>query len=387
MLGFVTTPSSHPYTLGVRPRHLLLPAVVALTVAGCTSTTQNLFFLSEAQWGAALRQRGVDPEVVPDPVAFTPRMREEAEKLAGRGDPLDRLHRLQQALFDEEKFPFTYEFRVTLTAAEAFQRREGNCLSFTNLFVAMSRSLDIPVTTALVTWVHGSEREDDLIVVNTHVVAAYSQAGKVSYYDFDRTRREQPLALKILNDLWITALYVNNRGADALRLRLPQAAAHQFETAVRLAPRFAPAWGNLGVALRRMGDISGALHAYQRALEIDPTNPTVLSNLATVYRSMGRDEEADAALAAANISVASPHTLLVRGDLELAQGHPREARRLFSRARHLDPQLPEAWVALARAELALHQPSRARRYLLRALKLDGSNKAAHALLRQLGPTP
>jgi tetratricopeptide (TPR) repeat protein len=356
---------------------LLLAAGLA---GGCASTTASLTFLEPAQWEEALRARGVDPREVPNPLAFTPEMRLEALRLAGSGENLERLRRLQEALFDAQQFPFTYEVKTTLTAVEAFYRRQGNCLSFTNLFVALGRSLGIPVQSGLITRIRSSEREDDLIVVNTHVVALLSHAGGMTYFDFDRTRRRQPAVVRPLNDLWVTALYLNNRGADELRLRHPEAAERLFANAVKLAPEFAPAWGNLGVARRRLGDIGGALAAYAEALRSDPTNPTVLSNLALLYTSLGRTVEADAALAAARLSGASPHLLIVRGDVELARGKVAEARRFYLRARRLEPRLADAWVALARAELAAGRPAQARRLATKALRLDPQVAGGAALL-------
>lgn len=338
---------------------------------------------SAALWESELRSRGVNPVEVPYPLAITDAMRDEAARLAGAGTQVERLRRLQSALFDQGQFPFQYEFRTTLTAAEAFFRRQGNCLSFTNMFVAMSRSIGIPVTTALVLQTRGSERDGDLIIVNNHVVAVYNNAGTPMYFDFDHTRRQPIHAARPLDDFWTTALYLNNRGGDELREGRPDVALRYFRNAVRLAPTFAPAWGNLGVAQRRLGSTTEALEAYARAVEVDPGNPTILTNLAALYRSLGRREEAQQALSAANYSAASPYSLLVRGDLELTQGRPREALRFFRLARQKDSSLPEVWLAMARAEMAQFRPAAARRHLLRAQKLQPDHPGVASLLAHL----
>ncbi|MGQ9836250.1 MAG: tetratricopeptide repeat protein [Thermoanaerobaculaceae bacterium] len=351
----------------------------ALLLFGCV-TAREAIYLSYEEWAQELQKRGVDPSRVPNPLQVTPTMREMAAALAGPGEFRERLDRLQRALFDPQKFPFTYYTKGTFTAAEAFHRREGNCLSFTNLFVAMGRSLGIPVTTALVQRIVGSEREGDLIVVNTHVVAILESSGGVYTYDFDRSRQSKPTHLRRLDDMWITALYLNNLGADELRANHPDIALRYFQDAIKLAPEFAPAWANLGVAQRRLGLVQEALEAYGRALALAPGNPTVLTNLAALFRSLGREYEAQQAVRAANLAQASPHQLLVRGDLEMAAGKIREAKKLYRRALRSNPTFVEAMVALAKAELAEGKLEAARRWISKAEKLHPDHPQLKSLL-------
>jgi Flp pilus assembly protein TadD len=362
-----------------------LAALAVLGVlAGCASAPPKTIYLTFQEWQDALRARGVDPATVPFPLSVTEDMRLEARRIAGPGSPPEQLSRLQQSLFNAAWFPFQYENRSTLTSAEAYYRRQGNCLSFTNMFVALGRSLGAPLTTGMVTRVRGSEREGDLIVVNTHVIAVLTYAGGSTFYDFDVSRDKRPSAVKLLDDLWITALFLNNKGADELRAGRPDVALQQFQNSVRLAPEFAGAWGNLGVTLRRLGNLNEAFAAYERALALEPDNPTVLTNVAAIYRSLGKDQEAERALSAGSLSRASPHVLIIRGDLELARGRADVALQLFSRARRAAPELVEAWVAKARAELALGKRSAARRSLNRAIKLSPQDPAARALLAGMG---
>jgi tetratricopeptide (TPR) repeat protein len=356
---------------------------VLLLLVGCAGSGTDLMYLSPLRWAEEMTKRGVDVREVPYPLATTDTMRETAERLAGAGTPYERLLRLQFALFDPNAFPFRYQARDTFTAAEAFLRRDGNCLSFTNLFVALGRSLDLKVTTGLVKRARASEKEGDLIIVNNHVVAAVPDGTAWHYFDFDRRPHERPTLTKPLNDLWITALYLNNKGADELRLGHLDFALRYFENALKLADDFAPTWGNVGVVRRRLGDISGALEAYRRALAISADDPTILGNLASLYRVLGREREAQMALAAANLSVASPHVIIVRGDLELTQGKIPSAIRLYKRARSLAPQLADPLVALARAELARKRPAAARTYVERALKLQPSDPDAIGMLQSL----
>jgi len=344
-------------------------------------------FLTPERWTQEMIRRGIDLKEVPNPLAPGPDSKPTAEDLAGLGFSRERLERLQIALFDPHRFPFRYEHHDTLTAAEAFTRREGNCLSFTNLFVSMGRSLGLPVTTALVKRALASEKEGDLVIVNNHVVAALQDGTEWLYFDFDQRTTERPTLIQPLDDLWITALYLNNRGADELRAGRTEVALHLFDYATRLAPRFPATWGNVGVAKHRLGDIQGAFDAYSEALKISADDPTILGNLASLYRSIGKEQEAREVLRTVKIGNATPNVLIVRGDLELATGRTSKAIRLYKRARHLAPELADPWVALARAELTRSRPERARSNLLRALKLEPNNADALELLRQLDQKP
>lgn len=365
--------------------HLCVLAGVLATA--CASSKPDYSFLTNDQWAAELRKRGVDPQFLSNPLTSTPDMKETAAQLAhaaSPGGPVEKLRNLQSGLFDETEFPFHYRNRGTFTAAEAFYRREGNCLSFTNLFVSLSRSIGIGTKTAFVTRRMPTEKDGDLIIINTHVVAVYFEGLPKPYiFDFDRRPHERVEDAKPLDDLWITALYLNNRGADELRATHPEIATRYFDYATRLAPEFVPAWGNLGVARRRLGDLPGAFEAYRRALERSADDPTILGNLASLYRFVGKESEAQAALAAIDLSRATPHVLVVRGDLELIKGNVSGALRLYKRARRQAPATADPWVGMARAELARNHPERARNYLERALTLEPNDPSALAFRQQL----
>lgn len=55
-------------------------------------------------------------------------------------------------------------------------------------------------------------------------------------------------------------------------------------------------FNDLGAALNGLGDQTGAIAAYERALAMEPNQPVVLSNLAVVYREQGQPQRAIAAL-------------------------------------------------------------------------------------------
>lgn len=346
--------------------------------------------LVQEHWAKEIRRSGVDPSRVTNPLRYTEEMQRAAQRVVGAGSSMDRLRALQRHLFDEESFPYDYETRVTLTALEAFESRSGNCVSFTNLFIALARSVGLPVRAALVVRPGDVEKEGELIVVNNHVVAVYEHSGGATVFDFNRFTEHRRVGLRIIGDAWITSIYLNNRGAEELLAGRVEAARGYLQDAVLLAPDFAAALGNLGVVHRRLGDVEEAFRAYRRALEIEPRYSTILTNLAVLYRSQGREAEARAALRAADLRGATPYMLIIRGDFELDDGQAGEALRLYRQAARLGRELPEPQLAIARAELARGRPERARKALLRALEIEPQNSLATRMLDDLtgpGPSP
>jgi Flp pilus assembly protein TadD len=290
---------------------------------------------------------------------------------------------MQSALFDATRFTFDYDAALTGTAAEALATRRGNCVSFTNLFIAMARSQGLRVEAGYIQPRGAGERHGDLIYLSTHVVAVYPLHDRFVVFDFYRTREDRSRRIRLLDDLELAALHVNNRAVHALSAGDYAVAEALFNAVLRLAPRFAAAEGNLGVLLRRRGDIPGALGAYRRALALAPRDPSILGNLAALYTGLGREREAMAALRLADLSLATPFTILARGDLEAADGRVDEALRYYRRAARLDRNLADPHVAIARLARAAGRLDDARRAAERAVKLDPENGEAKAILAEL----
>jgi transglutaminase-like putative cysteine protease len=103
----------------------------------------------------------------PSPLAqVNATLREFAEQ-AGRGEPLDRLHRLMGALHAE----LTYEpgFGGDAPAAEAFALKKGGAADFAHLFIALARAAEIPAR-----FVTGYRVEDGAAV--SHEMFAWAEA-------------------------------------------------------------------------------------------------------------------------------------------------------------------------------------------------------------------
>ena len=168
----------------MRTSSLLALALLGAPIAGCASSGVEGSGSSAASWAEAVAARGVDPARVPDPTAATPEMAGAAKRMAGPGTTAEKLWRLQQALVDRQDFGFDREIGGTFTAAEAFHERRGNCVSFTNLFIALGRSLGISLKASIVKRRPESEKHGELIVIYSHMVAVRSLGSVSQVYDF-----------------------------------------------------------------------------------------------------------------------------------------------------------------------------------------------------------
>jgi Flp pilus assembly protein TadD len=355
----------------------------ALAAAGCRSGAPGTVLnVTPETWREVIVSRGVDPGEVPMPMYISPEIRRVAEQIAGPGDDRERLKRLQALLLDRRSYAFEYDTVATFTASEAFATRRGNCVSFTNLFIAFGRAIGIPLQAALLFRKARSEREGDLVMVFNHMVAVHPKGRYHTVYDFYMTRDDTPVDLRLVDDLAVAAISASNRGVEALREGDLESARMLLERATKLDPTLPDLQSNLGIVKWRQGDHDGALAVFRRGLEIDPHRPALLHNLAALYIEQGRMAEARAALAAANASQASAYLFVVQGDLEMAARNPKGALKAYRRAHRDSPTLVEALLGIARAERSLGNVSAARRALRKAEKLRPDDPQIRLLLEE-----
>lgn len=242
-----------------------------------------------------------DPPAAPpvDVLALTPDMLDliaETKKIPNRSSRLRFLLKrmLAQGLGDIEYHPFK-----TRTAAQTFATREGNCLSFTNLFVALAREagldaryqrVEIPPVwlvdgSALTLNNHVNVIVHDVRVRGTHV--------RDFIVDFNAQEYGANWRMQEVDDDHTAAAYHSNLAVHALSRDDPESALAQIHRALLLRSNIPHLWVNLGVIRKSLGDIPAAIGAYEQALAIDPSQPSALNNLAHLYQTTGREDRAD----------------------------------------------------------------------------------------------
>ena len=340
-------------------------------VGGCVHAgTSDLVFGPE-EWSREIKKTDLDPSVVQYPFESSPEIEAWVAKVLkrhGHDSEGSRLDVIQSAMFEDD-FDFTYEDGTTLTASEAFELRRGNCMSFTALFVTMARAAGIEAFLLAVRRTPGVDKEGDLVVLNHHVVAGYRGPRKVTIYDFNVTSSETFNQRFVVDDVMATAMYHNNLAGEAIRKDDFDSAVWHLEITTRLVPDWTHGWVNYGVARFRNGDVDGALACYERALQVKPNNPSALTNMAFVYRELGRYQEAETALRAAAHTSVNPYTLIAIADSEMIRGNYEEAASYLRRARWSYRSEPEVWEAMSRLASLRGESRKAERHASHADKL------------------
>lgn len=187
-----------------------------------------------------------------------------------------------------------YDNFKTYTAQETFHAREGNCLAFTNLFVALARAGGLKVHYQEVDIAHNWERQGETWVYNRHISAFVDLNNEGEFYvDFNLNPSQAEFyEVDRISDAEALAQYHNNMGVYwMLGERFDLAYLHLRE-AITLSRSESWFWTNLGVLYKRVGDDRRAEASWLRAVEIG-NDHSAESNLARYYRRTGNDELAD----------------------------------------------------------------------------------------------
>ena len=248
----------------------------------------------------------------------------------------DRILYLSRSLFRSDEFKIEYVRGYTGTAMEVFETQQANCLAFTLLFIGMARELGVPAYFLEVRDSENYRKEGDLIVVSDHVAVGYGPSYDLRIIDFGAREDAAYRRITLIDDYRAIAMFYSNRGAEELRSGRYDEALDWLRSAVAIDPEYAGSWVNLGVALRRSGDVENAELSYRTALELDLHSTSALQNLAALLHFKGHEEEALDLLAAGR-SRLEPQPLHLPH-----AGRPQHAPRPHGRGRALLPQGAQA---------------------------------------------
>jgi tetratricopeptide (TPR) repeat protein len=296
------------------------------------------------------------PVAVPtshDVVALDADMDAFIEPLKRLRDPQQKLLALIEALEDRGMFSLEYA-EVTRSARGTFQDRQGNCLSFTMLFVTLARaaglhasyqSVDVPPY-----WSY-----DGQVVVARHVNSVVRTGyGEDMTVDFNLVPYEGKQRGRLVDDSYALGLFYTNLGAEAIVRGEHAAALAYLREAAGANPDFAGVWVNLGVLYSRHGRYDRAEAAYLRALELDDEEPSALTNLTLVYEALGEiDLAAEYRARAQEYRERNPYYHFAGASLAFEQQRYQESLAMLRKAIRLAPDEHEFYELRGQVQTAL----------------------------------
>jgi Flp pilus assembly protein TadD len=175
-----------------------------------------------------------------------------------------------------------------------FRLRRGNCLSFSNMFLAMARSVGLEALYQEVDIPPDWTFQNDVFLLNRHVNVSVDLGSLGPHVvDFNIDDFKSSYDMREISDSRARAHYFNNMGVESMQAGDTASALGYFRTAIAENDRqFSPAWTNLGTLYARNGHPSYAEAAYLLALKVDDEDLVAMSNLAGFYEHQGDAERA-----------------------------------------------------------------------------------------------
>ena len=227
-----------------------------------------------------------------------------------------------------------YNSLKTYTAEETFYAREGNCLSFTNLYMALAREAGLVAMFQEVKVPPAWSAEGDTHYFNLHINVLVDLPRKQQVVDFDTQVESGRWRHRVVGDKTAAAQYYNNMAIHYLTEGDLQQAFLHSRQAIDLRPNTAYFWSNLGTIFRRAGDFAAAEESYLVAIDMNG-EPAAISNIARLYRQRGVLERAEYyEVLAENYRMQNPYYLFELAQIAYEEGdYPRVTELLESAIR------------------------------------------------------
>ena len=339
---------------------------------------------------AGCATRPLEPSSIPDLHGFpsvevpdadllrlTPEMEEFAAAHAHHsGLPGGSALTLAEATLDPLLLNFEYDPMVTLTADEAFRLQKGNCIAYSAMYIAMARKSGIPAWFQEVNVPPQWSSVNDTLLVGKHINVMVLDRTKDYTVDVSSRARETLEETRRLSDSEALAQYYNNLSVNALIFgNLPVAYAY-VRKALELDPQKVYLLSNLGIILKRNGQIEDAIQVFENALQYDPDELVPLNNLYTIYEARGDTVAAeDMRKRVERHRSRNPYYLHYLAETLMAERRYHEAIDLLQRAIRIEDEEYRFHYALAQSqyEVGLQQPARVS--LERAIQLVPAQQA------------
>lgn len=230
---------------------------------------------------------------------------------------------------------FGIDYRAThptLPPAQAFEARQVNCLSYTLIYVAMARRMDLraEVNDVILPPAWDMREGGNTMMLLRHVNAKVGlRDGDDLIVDLEMQRYNPTYRQQTITGRRVEALYYSNRGMEILAQGDTLGAFLYMRRALALDPGRSYIWNNLGNLYFRNQRLLDAETAYLQGLSRDARDLSLTSNLGTLYRTLGEHDRADHFRAlAAEYRDSNPYFAYTQALQALDQGELDEAEAL-----------------------------------------------------------
>ena len=259
------------------------------TLAGEETITAEMVLVS-----SPLAESATAPDTAAEDIlALSPEMRAFLDEHVNReGNQNERLAQLLYSIIGEDRFLLSYD-DSTRTAESTFESRRGNCISFTNMFVAMARDINLDASYQEVDIPPDWSMTGETYLLSQHVNALVDMKSALSrVVDFNTIDYNTKNEMREITDDRARAHYYNNIGVERMLVAETSAAYANLRRSLNEDRTFSSAWVNMGILHRREGYPAYAEAAYLKALDYHRSDLMAMSNLASLYEEEGKSEQA-----------------------------------------------------------------------------------------------
>ena len=292
-------------------------------------------------------------------------------------DPYTRARLLLTKLFHRSPEDLRYQNGANLTAQQAFHQNTANCLSLTILAYTLAKEANLQVKFQEVLipeyWIREGSYNMLTGHVNLKIVGDMKTPYKIVWgkketvIDFDPYSVKKHFPKNTITKDRVTAMFYNNKGAQALVKNNYNLAYAYFKAAIKQEPDFSPVWGNLGLLYKKVGLISYAEQAYLASVNFNIKNYNAWNNLAILVTEQEKYDEATkiySFIHKARMKNPYYHALLgeeafYNGDYRLSISHYKKAKKMADKEH-------EFYFGLARSYYKLGDYKQSEYYLIKA---------------------
>ncbi len=248
--------------------------------------------------GVVLFGEVVSADEVPDAdlLALDDTMKAFVVDYVGEGTSVARLQRLLRELQSQGYFSESYDSSKTHSAIDTFHTRSGNCLSFTNLFVALGREARLNTVYQIVDVPPNWDASNGYLIRFTHINvlvkgAPFRRITAATYtVDFNDVVPDPSYIRREVSDGYAQALFYSNLSVTEMGNGEVRRSFAYLKKAIELEPRNRDFWINLGALYASQNAHVEAIQVYQIALDLKRSSKAAMSGLARSYKAIGEIE-------------------------------------------------------------------------------------------------